>query len=140
MKLPFENLISAFGINFIDIDEAPIFLNGIVIKNCFDSVDGIKSKIIQNYKWAVLRQFYKLIGSIAILGNPIGLFKNISTGLSDMVEKPASGLVKGPLELGRGIAEGGYSLVAHTLGGALSSLDKMTGALSTGLAFLCLDP
>jgi vacuolar protein sorting-associated protein 13A/C len=87
-----------------------------------------------------LKQFYKLIGAVDIIGNPIGLFKNISTGLADFVDKPAEGLVKGPLELGRGIAEGGYSLVAHTIGGALYSLDKMTGALSTGLAFLCLDP
>ena len=77
---------------------------------------------------------------MAFIGDLVGLFKNISTELYDMVKKPASGLVKGPLELGRGIAEGGYSLVARTLGRALSSLDKMTGALSTGLAFLCLDP
>ena len=118
----------------------PPYLKNIVIHNCSGNIDGIKSKIIQNYKWAVLKQFYKLIGSMTFIGDPVGLFKNISTGLHDMVEKPASGLVKGPLELGRGIAEGGYSLVAHTLGGALSSLDKMTGALSTGLAFLCLDP
>ena len=139
MKLPFENLITAFGFNMINIDEAPIHLQGINIENCFDSIDGIKSKIIQNYKWNVLRQFYKLLGSADIIGNPVGLFKNISTGLKDMVEKPAEGIVQGPLELGRGIAEGGYSLIAHTIGGALNSVDKVTGAISTGLAFLCFD-
>lgn len=97
MKLPFENLISAFGIGFIQIEDAPIFLNGIKILNCFDSIQGIKSKIIQNYKWGVLKQFYKLIGAVDFIGNPIGLFKNISTGLADFVDKPAEGLVKGPL-------------------------------------------
>lgn len=85
MKLPFENLISAFGVNLINIDEAPINLKGVKIENCFDSLDGIKSKIIQNYKWSVLSQFYKLIGSFDVIGNPIGLFKHISTGLVDMV-------------------------------------------------------
>jgi hypothetical protein len=32
------------------------------------------------------------------------LFKNISTGINDMIKKPAEGIVKGPLELGQGIA------------------------------------
>lgn len=44
------------------------------------------------------------MGSLSIIGNPIGLFNNVSTGFKDFVDKPAEGLTKGPLEAGLGLA------------------------------------
>jgi len=39
---------------------------------------------------------YKVFGSLNIIGNPMGLFKNISTGFKDLKDKPAQGFVNGP--------------------------------------------
>jgi vacuolar protein sorting-associated protein 13A/C len=75
-----------------------------------------------HYKRNMILQIYKLLGAVNLIGNPAGLFTNIATGLQDLVEKPAEGSVKGPLELGMGIVQGAQSLIAHTVGGALNSV------------------
>lgn len=80
-----------------------------------------------------------MFGSLTVLGDPRGLFLNISTGLRDMVSKPVQGLVRGPLELGKGIASGASSLYSHVMGGVLGSATKMIRSLSTGLNVLTFD-
>ena len=73
-----------------------------------------------------------------MIGNPVGLFKNISTGVIDLVEKPAEGFAKGPLEGGLGIAQGAGSLLKNTMAGAFNSVNKITGSLSNGISALCM--
>ena len=80
-----------------------------------------------------------MFGSLTVLGDPRGLFLNISTGLTDMVRKPVQGLVRGPLELGKGIASGASSLYTHVLGGVLGSMIKIIRSVSTGLNVLTFD-
>lgn len=80
-----------------------------------------------------------MFGSLTVLGDPRGLFLNISTGLKDMVSKPVEGLVRGPLELGKGLASGASSLYSHVMGGVLGSATKMIRSLSTGLNILTFD-
>lgn len=33
-----------------DIEDSPVKLNGILLKSCFDNVNGIVSKLIAHYK------------------------------------------------------------------------------------------
>jgi vacuolar protein sorting-associated protein 13A/C len=134
-----EMILKGLGIVVANIDEAPIRLNGIQLKGCFDSPSGIVQKLIIHYKKNLIMQLYKLFGSFNAIGNPASLFTNIATGLQDLVEKPAEGFVKGPLELGKGLVEGAQSLVAHTVGGAFNSVSKITGTLSSGLSLLAFD-
>ena len=102
-------------------------------------MQGINNKLIAHYKSSVLKQLYKIFGSLNIIGNPVSLFRNISTGIKDLKDKPAEGFVEGPLEFGKGLAEGTTSLIAHSVGGALNSVEKVTGAVATGLAALTFD-
>lgn len=122
-----------------NIDDAPIKLNGIKLDNVFDTNSGITSKLISHYKQSVTTEVFKLLGSINIIGNPVGLFTQIGTGVSDLFEKPKEGFVKGPLEGGLGVVEGAGSLIKHAFAGTFNSIDKMTGSLGTGLAALSLD-
>ena len=69
---------------------------------------------------------FDMIGHADFIGNPIGLFQNISTEFADLIEKPAEGFVKGPLERGKGIFEGAGSFAQKSF----------TSALSTGIASL----
>lgn len=66
-------------------------------------MNGITNKLMSHYKSQMIRQVLKLLGSLNVIGNPVGLFSNISTGVSDLFEKPAEGFIKGPLEGGKGI-------------------------------------
>ena len=94
---------------------------------------------MQHYKSSVIRQLYKVFGSLNIIGNPVSLFRNVSTGFKDLKDKPSEGFVEGPLEFGKGLAEGTTSLIAHSIGGALNSVQKVTGTIASGLAVLTFD-
>ena len=129
----------ALGVALANIDDAPIKLTGLKLENCFDTTSGITSKLISHYKNNLTTEVFKLLGSINLLGNPVGLFSQIGTGVQDLFEKPIEGFIKGPLEGGVGLVKGAGSLVTHTLAGTLNSLDKITGSLGTGIAALSLD-
>jgi vacuolar protein sorting-associated protein 13A/C len=39
---------------------------------------------MEHYKNSVLGQLYKIFGSLNIIGNPVSLFMNISSGFKDL--------------------------------------------------------
>ena len=51
--------------------------------------------MFKHYKASLVASFFKVFGSIDIIGNPVGLFTNIGTGVIDLFEKPIEGIVKG---------------------------------------------
>lgn len=118
----FGTILNALGVVITNIEDAPIVLDGISLNDCNDTMQGINSKLMAHYKSSVVSQLYKIFGSLNILGNPVSLFRNISTGFQDLKEKPADGFVEGPLEFGKGLAEGTSSLIIHSVGGALNSV------------------
>lgn len=73
------------------------------------------------------------------MGNPVGLFSNIGTGVKDFFYEPAQGLVKSPEEFGKGLAKGSISLAKHTTYGLFNTVSKLTGTASKGLATLSFD-
>lgn len=86
-----------------------------------------------------MRQMLLLMGSIDLIGNPVGLFSNIGQGMQDLIQKPAEGFVKGPLEGGLGIVQGVGSLFSKTVSGTFNTLGKITGSLGAGIAGLSMD-
>jgi vacuolar protein sorting-associated protein 13A/C len=84
-------VLKSLGTAISNIDDAPIELNGIILKNCFDTPQGIGSKLISHYTQESVNEVLKILGSIDILGNPIGLLTNIGTGVQDLFEKPIDG-------------------------------------------------
>lgn len=135
----FKSIATALGVALSNIDEAPLNFQGLQLTNCFDTAAGITNKMIAFYKTEGMSQILKLLGSLSVLGNPVGLFNNVSTGVKDLFERPAQGFTKGPLEGGLGIVQGAGSLVTHTISGAFNSVNKITGSLSSGISSLTMD-
>ncbi len=77
----FGTIINALGVVITNIENAPIKFDGIDISNCIDTVGGIQQKLLAHYKSSVMKQLYKVFGSLNIIGNPVSLFKNISAGV-----------------------------------------------------------
>lgn len=55
------------------------------------------------------------MGSSNLLGNPVGFVNHLGTGVQDFFYMPIEGLVKGPLELGKGVMMGTSSLFKNTV-------------------------
>ena len=134
----FNTIANALGTAITNIDDAPITLVGFRLENIFDTTNGIAQQLSEHYRHGLIKQLLKLIGSIEIIGNPVGLFTRISTGVVDLIEKPMEGMVRGPLELGIGVAHGAGSLIKHTFAGTFYSINKLTGSIATGVSLLSM--
>ena len=97
-----------------NVNDAPLELNALGIKDMRLTVPELQSRIAHHYRQDVLRQLYRILGSADFIGNPVGLFTNVSSGVADVFYEPFHGVVMhGSKELGIGIAKvrtPGYSL------------------------------
>ncbi|KAI8839881.1 hypothetical protein BC829DRAFT_420941 [Chytridium lagenaria] len=85
-------------------------------------------------------QLHKIIGSADFLGNPVGLFNNVSSGVHDFFYKPIEGFeISRPQDFGIGLAKGTTSLFKKTVYGVTDTLSKFTGSVSKGLSVITLD-
>jgi len=134
-----ERLASALSKAFANIDEAPIHLKGFKLNFIFDTKSGIIEKITEHYKTSIVSTVLKVIGSINILGNPIGLYNYMKSGFIELIERPRKGLVHGPLEAGLGAIIGAGCLLKQTFAGTFNSLHHISNSLATGLTVLTFD-
>jgi len=77
---------------------------------------------------------------VDFIGNPVGLFTNVSSGVADIFYEPYKGVVMhGNRELGIGIAKGAASFVKKTVFGVTDSMTKFTGSIGKGLSAATFD-
>eukprot|EP01133_Synstelium_polycarpum_P011523 gene11523-13446_t len=131
--------IEGLGFTLTKLDRAPITLQGLIMEHPFFSWNTMADTMKKTYLTQVLRQFYNILGSIDVIGNPVGLFRNFGTGVSDFFIEPAQGLVKSPADFGKGLAKGTSSLVKNSVYGTFNTISKITGTIGSGLATLSFD-
>ncbi|KAL9941010.1 hypothetical protein V8E36_000498 [Tilletia maclaganii] len=132
----FNALTMALG----NVNDAPVRLNALVLENVRLSPAVLQQRIVYHYSQGFLLQLYRVLGSADFLGNPVGLFANVSSGVADIFYEPYQGLVMhGNKELGLGIARGASSFVKKTVFGVTDSVSKVTGSIGKGLAAATMD-
>lgn len=138
---PFMFFVNIMTMSIGNVNDAPIRLNALMLENARISIPALISNIRSHYTQEVLRQVHVVVGSADFLGNPVGLFNNISSGVADIFYEPYQGLVMTdrPQELGIGIAKGASSFVKKSVFGFSDSMAKFTGSMSKGLAAATLD-
>ncbi|KAF1991838.1 vacuolar protein sorting-associated protein 13 [Aulographum hederae CBS 113979] len=124
-----------------NVNDAPIRYNALMLENARVSVTALINNIKTHYVQESLRQVHIVLGSADFLGNPVGLFNNVSSGISDIFYEPYQGLVMTdrPQDLGLGIAKGASSFVKKSVFGLSDSVSKFTGSISKGLAAASMD-
>lgn len=124
-----------FGTAFKNVDDAPIRLEGKLMKNVFVTFDVLLSHLAAHYHASVMDRVFLILGSVSVLGNPIGLLHNLGSGLSDFFNDPMEGLVEGNLlGFGQGLKKGSQSLLNQSLYGVGNSLAGISGNLGSGVA------
>lgn len=89
-----------------NINDAPVELNALAIKDMRLTLPELQSRVAYRYRQDILRQLYRILGSADFIGNPVGLFTNVSSGVADIFYEPFQGVVMhGNKELGVGIAK-----------------------------------
>lgn len=138
---PFMFAVNVLTMSIGNVNDAPVRYNALLLENARVSVGTLINNIRSHYVQESLRQVHIVLGSADFLGNPVGLFNNISSGVADIFYEPYQGLVMSdrPQELGIGIAKGASSFVKKSVFGFSDSMAKWTGSISKGLAAATLD-
>jgi vacuolar protein sorting-associated protein 13A/C len=122
----------------LNINDAPIQFNAVVLEDLHTSPEGLLNQLIAKYRGEALRQVHKVVGSADFIGNPVGLFTNISAGVQDVFYEPYQGILvgEGIQEVGLGLAKGAKSLVKKTVFSVSDSVSKVTGSVSKGTSLI----
>lgn len=133
----FNVLTMAMG----NINDAPIKLNALFIENIRVPIPILLESIKTHYGQSFFYQVHKILGSADFLGNPVGLFNHLSSGVLDIFYEPYQGFIINdrPQELGIGIAKGGLSFLKKSIFGFSDSFAKVTGSIAKGLTVATLD-
>ncbi|GIK03206.1 hypothetical protein Aspvir_007275 [Aspergillus viridinutans] len=138
---PLMFFVNVISMSMGNINDAPVRLNALMLENARVSFGILLNNIQRHYTQEFLRQVHVILGSADFLGNPVGLFNNVSSGVAAIFYEPYQGLVMTdrPQELGMGIAKGATSFVKKSVFGFSDSMAKFTGSMSKGLAVATLD-
>ncbi|KAF9270221.1 DUF1162-domain-containing protein [Marasmius fiardii PR-910] len=140
IRNPLAVVLNALTMAVGNVNDAPLELNALAIKDVRLTTPELQSRILYHYRQDVLRQLYRILGSADFIGNPVGLFTNVSSGVADIFYEPFNGAVMhGNSELGIGIAKGAASFVKKTVFGLSDSMTKFTSSVGKGLSSATFD-
>lgn len=119
-----------------NVNDAPITLNSLYMANLRVPINTLYKAVETHYGQQFFYQIHKILGSADFLGNPVGLFNTISSGVWDIFYEPYQGYMMNdrPQELGLHLAKGGISFAKKTVFGLSDSMAKFTGSMAKGLS------
>ena len=140
-----RNEIIGFAVDLLshtagNIHDAQIKLNALVLNHLSWTTDELFKSLAEFYTKQFLAQLHHILGSSDLLGNPVGLFSNVSSGVKNMFYDPIVGFeITNPAKFGIDVAAGTSNLLKKTLFGLTDSVAKVTGSVAQGLSVLTLD-
>lgn len=159
LRNPIAVVINAITMAVGNINDAQLEMNSLAIKDMRLTFPDLQQRILYHYGQDVLRQLYRILGSADFIGNPVGLFTNVSSGVADIFYEPFNGAVmRGNKELGISIAkvsnhviqekpgdleilfqQGAASFVKKTVFGVSDSVTRITSSVGKGLSAATFD-
>ncbi|CDO71578.1 hypothetical protein BN946_scf184911.g48 [Trametes cinnabarina] len=158
LRNPIAVVLNAVTMAVGNVNDAPLEMNALAIKDMRLTLPDLEERIMHHYRQEILRQLYRILGSADFIGNPVGLFNNVSSGVADIFYEPFNGVVMhGNKEIGIGIAkvssfllfiwsewsershQGAASFVKKTVFGFSDSLTKFTSSVGKGLSATTFD-
>lgn len=101
----FYYMFNALTMTLGNVNAAPINYRALFLENVRLSIPSLQERVILHYQEQTVAQIYRVLGSADFLGNPVGLFNNISSGFSDIFYEPYHGMVMhGNMDIGFGLA------------------------------------
>ena len=131
--------VSLMGLNLVDVNAVPLRLAEIHYADLFEMTSDLQRRLLTTVKSTILFEFYKILGTVDILGTPVALISSVGTGVVDFFANPARGIMSSPEDFARGMASGTVSLLRNSMYGVFNTAAKVTGSMSKGLAALSMD-
>jgi hypothetical protein len=133
-----KNSLSSLGLHLASVEDASMGFSELLLRHLSSPKAALPQLLLKRYLNELLYGAAAVLGGASLLGNPVGLFNNLSTGLKDFVYEPAQGFLQGT-GVGSGLRKGTDSLVRNAVHGVFNSAAKITGSVSKGVSLLSLD-
>lgn len=124
---------------FIGMEDTSLSLGHFHMSPVYAPTSAFAQTVFSHYMSSVMFKIGWVVGSLELLGNPAGLIRNFSQGLSDFFFLPYDGLTRGPGAFVSGMSQGVSSFVRHVSTGALTSVTNLASSISRNLDRLCMD-
>ena len=133
---PLRFLLRALNVTILNIDAAPLRLSSLHLHDVFSSPSQLADRIRWHFLLQLSTGFYSLLGSSDLLGNPVGLFTSISSGIQSFFYEPVAGLTESPQAFSLGVIKGTVGLIQHSLYGVTNTARGIMSSLAKGLTSL----
>lgn len=126
------------------LDGASLNFGGVSLVNHTTSLPQLITAISAHYVTCLRQNVPMLLGSMAAIGNPMGLVRELGEGAGDFVLEPFRGFQRSVQEMDAthlvdGVARGTLSLARHTVGGFADSAALLAETFSKNMTVLTLD-
>lgn len=137
-EIPFL-LNNGFIKSLLSVDNLELKLPFVDLEDKRMQLSGLNPIIVTTYRDAMIKQFYKIVLGMDIIGRPSVLVSNLLDGIGDLFYEPINGATMGPSEFFDGIRIGSKSFTSSILGGVSDSFSRFTQAVGSGIANLTFD-
>ena len=123
---------------------ASLNFHGVFLRNHIATSTQLSTYLAAHYLSSLKYNVPALLGSLSVIGNPLGLIRGIGDGVTDFVMEPMKGFRRALNELDPGyavdgVARGTESLARHTVGGIADSASLLMETFSKYMAVVTLD-
>ncbi|KAM8960573.1 intermembrane lipid transfer protein VPS13A [Pelodytes ibericus] len=132
-------LLKSIGATLTDVQDVVFKLAFFELQNQFYTVQELQWEVIRHYSKQAIKQMYVLVLGLDVLGNPFGLFRDLSEGVEAFFYEPYQGAIQGPEEFVEGMALGVKALVGGAVGGLAGAASRITSAMAKGVAAITMD-
>eukprot|EP00957_Ditylum_brightwellii_P078448 5965705-Ditylum_brightwellii.AAC.1 len=112
-----------------------------IINHVFETPEEIVESLRGFYSNEILRQIYKIIGSLDFVGNPTMVLNSLVAGVRDFFLQPSRELKnsKDPSKVGVAFFKGTLSLLSHSATGLFGFTSKLSATAGQAAATISLD-
>ncbi len=124
---------------FVGLDQTPLQFSAYTRDQVHTTLFALGQSISRHYISGMLFRAGWVVGSLEMIGSPVGLTRAVGDGIRDFVAMPYHGILNGPWAFLRGFTHGSSSLVKHVSAGTLTSVTNFASSVSRNLDRLSLD-
>uniref|UniRef100_A0A4W3I075 Vacuolar protein sorting 13 homolog A n=1 Tax=Callorhinchus milii TaxID=7868 RepID=A0A4W3I075_CALMI len=132
-------LLKSIGATLTDAQDLVFRLACFELNNQFYTAQELQQEVVRHYSKQAIKQLYVLFLGLDVLGNPYGLIRDLSEGVTAFFYEPYQGAIQGPEEFVEGMALGVKALVGGAVGGFAGAASRITGAMAKGVAAITMD-
>ncbi|KAM5193006.1 intermembrane lipid transfer protein VPS13A [Mantella aurantiaca] len=132
-------LLKSIGATLTDVQDVVFKLAYFEVQNQVYTTQELQWEVIRHYSRQAIKQMYVLVLGLDVLGNPFGLFRDLSEGVEAFFYEPYQGAIQGPEEFVEGMALGVKALVGGAVGGLAGAASRITSAMAKGVAAITMD-